>query len=165
MTSGSFQSRRGLLSAVAGAWLLGSSPFTTPAFAAPAIAEECSTLKQINSIDLVTNDSRTRMLVPVTINGAEKYLLLDTGGSYTQISRRVVEELKLPVAQSPIKMLDLYGHASNQMAIIENLSLGRMKGSNMHIAIAPNPNFGSGTRYVGLLSPDVMSSFDVDIDF
>ena len=128
-----------------------------------AWAEDCGPLKQINSVDLVAGPNRA--LVPVSINGIPKLFLLDTGGDVTQISGEVAEELKLTQQDSNLKLLDMYGHASNKMVRIDKFTLGRLHGEDVHMAIQPHPDFGKGTRYVGLFGPDMMGRYDVDIDF
>jgi predicted aspartyl protease len=128
-----------------------------------ALAEDCGPLKQVNAVDLVAVPGRA--LVPVSINGIPKLFLLDTGGDVTQISGEVADELKLAKLDSNLKLLDMYGHASNKMVRIENFMLGRMHGENVNMAIQPNPDFGKGTRYVGLFGPHMMGRYDVDIDF
>ena len=126
-------------------------------------AEDCGPLKQINAVELVAGPNRA--LVPVSINGIPKLFLLDTGGDVTQISGEVADELKLIKQDSNLKLLDMYGHASNKMVRIDKFTLGRLHGENVNMAIQPNPDFGKGTRYVGIFGPDMMGRYDVDIDF
>jgi predicted aspartyl protease len=128
-----------------------------------ARAEDCGPLKQINAVDLVAGSNRA--LVPVSINGIPKLFLLDTGGDVTQISGDVAADLKLTKQDSNLKLLDMYGHASDKMVRIDKFTLGRLRGENVYMAIQPNPDFGKGTRYVGLFGPDMMGRYDVDIDF
>jgi len=128
-----------------------------------AWAEDCGPLKQINAVDLVAGPNRA--LVPVSINGIPKLFLLDTGGDVTQISGEVAEELKLTKRDSNMKLLDMYGHASTKMVRVDKFALGRLHGEDINMAIQPNPDFGKGTRYVGLFGPDMMGRYDVDIDF
>lgn len=130
----------------------------------PALAEDCGTLKQINSLDLVAPNP-SRALIPVSINGIPKLFLLDTGGDISQINGEVADELKLTQHEAGIKMLDLYGHASNKYVRIEKFGIGRMTGEDINLAVSPNPDFGRGTRYVGIFAPDLMGRYDVEIDF
>jgi len=120
-------------------------------------------LKQVATVDLVAEPNRA--LVPVSINGIPKLFLLDTGGDVTQISGDAAEELKLAKRDSNLKLLDMYGHASDKLVRIDKFTLGRLRGENVYIAIQPNPDFGKGTGYVGLFGPDMMGRYDVDIDF
>jgi hypothetical protein len=127
-----------------------------------AWAEDCGPLKQVNSVDLVSAPNRA--LVPVSINGIPKLFLLDTGGDVSQINGTVAQELKLPIRDSGVKMLDLYGNASTKMTRVEQFTIGRQSG-DIELQIQPNPNFGMGTRYVGIFAPDLMARSDVEMDF
>lgn len=128
-----------------------------------ALAADCGPLQQVNAVDLVAVPGRA--LVPVSLNGIPKLFLLDTGGDVTQISGDVADELKLAKQDSNLHLLDMYGHASTKMVRIEKFTLGRLHGEDVNMAIQPNPNFGKGTRYIGLFGPDMMGRYDVDIDF
>jgi predicted aspartyl protease len=129
----------------------------------PAWAEDCKPLLQVNSIDLVAA-APNRALIPVSINGIPKLFLLDTGGDISQINGEVAEELDLPRRDSAVKMLDLYGHASSKYVTIEKFGVGRQSG-DIDMVVEPDPNFGRGTRYVGIFAPDLMGRYDVEIDF
>ena len=130
-----------------------------------ARAEDCGALKQLNSIDLV-KPNPGRALIPVAINGIPKLFLLDTGGDVSGISGEVAQELQLTEHDAEgVKMLDLYGHASNKYVSIDKFTIGRQNGQDIHLAIEPDPNFGRGTRYVGIFAPDLMGRYDVEIDF
>ena len=127
-----------------------------------AQAANCGPLQQINTVDLVQN--KVRAMVPVSINGSQRLLLLDTGASVSHISAAVAHDLNLPLVDSQIKMLDLYGNASTKMAHIDQFVLGRQSGS-VYLMIEPDPNFGKGRPYVGLFAPDLMAHYDVELDF
>jgi predicted aspartyl protease len=126
-------------------------------------AADCGPLKELNTIDLVPGPNRE--LVPVSINGTQKLFLLDTGGDVSQINRATADELKLTQQDSTLKLLDLYGNASNKAARIDEFIVGRLKGESIYVAIQPNPDFGKGTRYVGIFAPDLMGRYDVELDF
>jgi predicted aspartyl protease len=143
--------------------LFGSLALAVLIHSGVALAEDCGPLVQVNAVDLVAGPNRA--LVPVSINGIPKLFLLDTGGDVTQISGEVADELKLAKQDSNLHLLDLYGHASTKMVRIDKFTLGRMHGEDVNMAIQPNPDFGKGTRYVGLFGPDMMGRYDVDIDF
>lgn len=146
------------------AFALAVALFTATASVSPVrAADKCGTLTEINTVDLVLGPDRA--LVPVTLNGVQKLFLLDTGGDISQVSRDLVQELKLPVRESNVKMLDMYGNASNGSALIEEFGLGRMKGRHLQLMVEPNPDFGKGSRYVGLLAADLMGKYDVELDF
>lgn len=134
------------------------------ACAPAAQAADCQ-LRLVNTVPLtMINDGRTA-LAPVTINGTKTNLLVDTGGSLTQLSGDAIKELKLPVQESAIRMLDLYGRAAQGSVRIDSFVLGRLRAKNTDFVVS---TFGSGTGdipIVGLLAPDFMGRFDVEFDF
>ncbi|HEY2011280.1 MAG TPA: retropepsin-like aspartic protease [Rhizomicrobium sp.] len=144
--------------------IIGSLAILVACLGSQASAEDCGSLKHINAIDLVGGPNRA--LVPVSINGVPKLFLLDTGGGKSQISGTVAEELELPQREGDTRMLDLYGHASNKFARVEKFGVGRQAG-DIELMVEPDPNFGRGTRYVGIFAPDLMGEgkYDVEIDF
>lgn len=145
--------------------VFGSLAILVAGFGSQAMAEDCGPLKQLNSIDLVAPNP-SRALIPVSINGIPKLFLLDTGGDISQISGEVAQELQLTEREATgVRMLDLYGHASNKYVSIDKFTVGRQTGQDIDLAIQPNPNFGRGTRYVGIFAPDLMGRYDVEIDF
>ena len=62
-------------------------------------ADKCGQLTLFDTVHLTHTAGSD--LVPVVINGVTKNFLFDTGGYFTQVSRPVAEELKLPVLQGP----------------------------------------------------------------
>jgi len=131
--------------------------------AAPAWADDCGPLVQVNSIDLVQNHRRA--MVPVTINGVSRLFLLDTGGDITQIGDAAATALDLAKTDSGIKMLDLYGHAAHRMVRVEKFGLGRQTGTNFDILVEPDPDFGKNDPFIGIFAPDMMGRYDVELNF
>src|ERR1700761_213526 len=123
---------------------LGALAFGLPA--APALADDCGPLQQVNSIDILGGPNRP--LVQVGLNGIPKLFLLDTGGDISQINGTVAQDLHLPEQDAGLKMLDLYGHASTKRVRIEKFTLGRQTGEDIDMMVQPNPKFGEGTPFV-----------------
>jgi len=126
-----------------------------------ARAADC-TLKIVNTIPIQLGENGTRVFVSVVINGAEKKFLLDTGGAMTQISANVAEELKLPIVDSNITMLDLYGNASTKAAKVDTFVLGRLGDRNTTL---PLTTFRGESTISGLLAADYMGKYDTELDF
>jgi predicted aspartyl protease len=101
------------------------------------------------------------VLVPVTINGTQKQFLLDTGGAITQISPAAVKELNLPLRDTGIKLLDLYGNASSGAAKIDDFAVGRLHAREQ---VFPISTFDS-TLVAGIFAADFMGEYDVELDF
>ncbi|HKQ10489.1 MAG TPA: pepsin/retropepsin-like aspartic protease family protein [Rhizomicrobium sp.] len=132
-----------------------------PSTAIAAETASCS-LKLVNSIPITMAAGGARPLVAVTINGTQKQFLLDTGGYATQISATAAEELKLPVTESYVKMLDLYGNVSTQAVKVDTFVLGRLGDRNTRMPILTLPE---NALYSGLLAADYMGKYDIELDF
>jgi len=137
------------------AWLV-------PTAALAADTANCN-LKIVNTVPIVMTNEGRRALVPVTINGTQKEFLLDTGGALTQVSAAAAEELKLPLAESGVRMLDLYGNASTRAAKIDTLQLGRLTDRNTWLPLSTF--FREGGRVSGILAADYMGKYDIELDF
>lgn len=127
-----------------------------------AKAADCN-LKIVNTIPIQLGANGTRVFVSVTINGTEKKFLLDTGGVMTQISAEAAAELKLPITDSNMKLLDLYGNATTQAAIVNTFVLGRLGDHNTRLPISTL--FKDGGSVSGLLAADYMGEYDTELDF
>jgi predicted aspartyl protease len=100
-----------------------------------------------------------RYLIPVTINGNRENFLFDTGGSRTQISRPLAEELKLYIHQGRIELFDATGNISRDIASVKEMTIAHMRGTDLDLPIS-NP---SGVD--GVVALDHMATLDVDMDF
>ncbi len=116
------------------------------AFPASASAADCG-LKLVNAVPLTMTPNGLRALVPVTINGTPLTFLLDTGGAATQIGATAAQQLKLPVTESGVKMLDLYGHASTKAVRVKTFGLGRLVDRDTELPILPDADFGKDRPY------------------
>jgi predicted aspartyl protease len=143
--------------------VFGSLAILLPCFMqSPAWAEECGPLKQIASLDLVSQGSR--MLVPVTINGAPKQMLLNTGGGISNLQGAAVEAMGLhPIDASRVKMLDSAGNASQFYVQVDDFGMGAIHGPNMQFVVTNAAN--ANLPFVGSLAGDVMGQYDVEMDF
>ncbi len=133
--------------------------------AAPAAAQDCGPLKQAASLDL-TPFAGGRFLVPVTINGTPQPMLLNTGGGITNLGAQAVERLGLrAINDSRVKALDSNGNASERYVQVQEFSLGAILARNIEFMVAPNPNAGGSGAFAGSLAGDLMSRYDVELDF
>jgi predicted aspartyl protease len=127
--------------------------------AAPASAADDCTLKMLTAIDTVSTASGG-MLVPVTLSGAKKKLLLDTGGYYSEISPQVADELALYRRQIGLVQYDAAGHGVDQVVTVSDFSMGNLKSRSMPFAVG-----ASGLGGDGALAPDILQAYDVELDF
>jgi len=130
----------------------------------PAVAADAANcnLKLTNVVPVKMTDDGRRATLTVKINGTEKQFLLDTGGAMTQISAAAAKELKLPVTDSSVKLLDLYGKASTRAARVDSFLLGRLADKNTELPIM---TFDGNALFSGLLAADYMGKYDVELDF
>lgn len=131
----------------------------------PAEAADCGPLKLLNKIQLVSVDDRDLTVIPVSINGADKFMLFDTGGAATQITSFTVKELNLPFGTSQTgSMVDVNGNVSSHKVLVRDFKMGRLAGQDLDFPVDPDPNFGN-SRLAGLIARDLLFGYDVDVDF
>ena len=131
--------------------------------AATAAGDKCGPLAMVNSIQMTRAPNANLDLVPVTINGAARSFLFDTGGDRTQIRREAAVELNLPIHQGTLELYGATGNMSRDQASIRQFVLGHMQAGNASFLIAPQN--GAKVSYDGILAPDYLESYDTDMDF
>src|SRR5213596_382840 len=94
------------------------------AFGTASYAQNCS-IKLQATVDMLMLDS-VRPMVPVTINGAPKLLLLDTGGFTTQLTREIAKELGMKTREARIELRDVSGNVSRDYVIANTFTLGQL---------------------------------------
>jgi hypothetical protein len=146
--------------------VLGSLAILLPCLLQSAVAaEECGPLKQITSLDLVPAPQGPRMLVPVTINGNAKNMLLNTAGGISSLQRGAAEAMGLhPIDGSRVKMLDAAGNASQYFVQVDDFTMGTIHGSNMQFVVS-TAAVSANLPFVGSLAGDIMRQYDVEMDF
>jgi predicted aspartyl protease len=133
-----------------------------PGTAFAADAADCR-LKIVNTIPIELSENGSRVLVSVAINGTKEPFLLDTGGALTQISATTAKALNLPIADSNMKMLDMYGQAAVGEARVDTFALGRLQDRKTSLPMMTTTF--DGQPYVGILAADYMGEYDVELDF
>lgn len=121
-----------------------------------ARAQECGPLKEAISLNLA--DEGSRFTVPVTVNGAPKHFLLDTGGAFTQISMETVKAMNLTVLPSRFEMYDMYGNKSPGQVIVD-IAVGPLTAARNETLISSLGGMD------GIFAPDFMQNYDIEIDF
>jgi predicted aspartyl protease len=127
----------------------------------PAAAEDCGPLKLISDVQMMTTTGSYREMVPVTINGASKLLLLDTGGYMTQVSEDTAKELQMAMHDSAVHLYDVSGNESRHYVIADTFRLGTLLAQHQPMMVSPA---GLGDLD-GIISTDLMLRYDIDIDF
>jgi predicted aspartyl protease len=146
-------------------FLLGSLILAWPV-TGPARAETCPPLQLLNQIRMVPVNDGTRMLVPVTVNGADKFMILDTGATASSVTRALADELGLSVQRQGDPLYDVSGNVSRETATVAHFKFGQQEMRDVRFRIWPNPELGKiDPRLAGVISRDQLFQYDLDIDF
>ena len=130
----------------------------------PALAD-CKPLSRIAALDLVPGADRLSVFVPVTIQGKSKLMLLDTGVASTELTQEAVSELSLYSRRGIQVQYDTAGQRSNTVADA-SLALGSLRVDQLTLNVASQRNlFSDTTHVVGVLATEILSHYDLDIDF
>jgi len=127
----------------------------------PALAADCGPLKLLNEVQLVNPTEGLRPMLPVTVNGSPRLLLLDTGGYASQLTPDVVRDLQMPTQSSALRLYNASGNEAAKFAVTENFKFGVMTGQDRPFMVSP----GSLGDLDGIFATDFMLAYDVDIDF
>ena len=131
----------------------------------PAHAEECGPLHVIASIALTPSKDGLQEFVPVTLVGKEKLFLLDTGGLFSEILPKTADELGLERKTAPLRAYSVTNEYSDQY-VSAPFQLGRLKADRFDFMLYPEKDaLSERPDVVGILAPDMLAHFDVDLDF
>ena len=136
------------------AWML--------ARASLAEAADCNPLRIVDTVQLESVDNGNAFLVPVTVNGSAKKLILDTGGVMTALGRKAVADLGLDTMHSDIQLNDVTGHYAFAQVLINSFDLGALHADKIRLRVMSDAVLGDTD---GLLSTDLFLQYDVDMDF
>lgn len=132
----------------------------TPAQAVPP--RQC-TLPELASLDMRTSPDG-KFAVPVTLNGRQVYMLVDTGSIYSSITFETAAQLGLKRRWTPFGGAFLNNVAINQYTALDSVEVGHLKSSaKWEMAVIPDQL--TSESQAGLLGPDVLSGMDVEFDF
>jgi hypothetical protein len=126
---------------------------------------DCHPLSVVTSVDLTPADNKLAEFVPVTINGVPKYMLLDTGGAYAEITGDAADELKLARRKGNFELYNVSGKFSDEFTSA-SLTIGNLKADDAVFVISPGSNmFSKDSKVAGILGPDILQHYDVHLDF
>jgi predicted aspartyl protease len=147
------KARYGLCAAVAALTVL----------AQPAPAQDCR-LTLITSLPITWSEDRS-VLVPATIDGNDRLLLIDTAGIYNLITASAADDMHLTRRALNQKMhltLGVSGTLLSEGAIARTFKLGNITADRMQFAVIPGTKLRK--MAAGTLGPSVMANYDVEID-
>lgn len=133
--------------------------------ATQALADDCPPLTRAAVVDLVPVQDDTEVIVPVTLNGKDRMLIVDTGAFASSMSQKAADDLGLAEHISNVGVVNVSGKTENKY-VRTSLSLGRLSTSDIAFLIWPgNAPFGDDPKLAGLIGSDLLRSYDLDIDF
>lgn len=120
-------------------------------------------LLRVAEMDLATQTNGT-VTVPAKFEGQPGQMLIDTGGIVSAIADTLAIKLRLPGRDLQGGRFELMGGVKmNTVAYLKHFSLGDMPGDDVTLLVAPYTALNNDTT--GILAPDIMSHYDVELDF
>jgi aspartyl protease len=130
-----------------------------------ARAQDCAPQTMIAALNLEPAIDKKEEYVPVAINGVKKLMLLDTGGAMTEVTTEAADELHMVRRHGNFRLYNIYGESSDQF-VEGSLEVGPLKAQGVALAIAPGAHvFGEDYELAGVLAPDILKHYDIDVDF
>jgi predicted aspartyl protease len=145
--------------------LLGILALGAGAIATANAEEICPPAQRIASVDMqIGNDGR--IYVPVRLNQSPKSMMVDTGGFFSVINSDIARELHLPQRHTKFELVGVAGDTTN-IATRATFDLGTLHADPADFMVAPDAGgFADDVPGVaGILAPNLLHKFDVDIDF
>jgi hypothetical protein len=137
-----------------------------PAALRSAESKDCQ-LKQYASLDLPALPNG-HLIVPVTIQGTDVFMLLNTISPFSSITEIAANRLGLQIHQMPFGVNVSSGAKKiENVAAAKGLSLGYAHFNNAELLIIPNDFIGPSPddmQVVGFLGMDVFTKIDVELD-
>jgi predicted aspartyl protease len=137
---------------------------------APAMADDaCPPLQMISNVTMTLGDDG-RPYVPVRIGDKDKTMLVDTGGAFTEITPATVEELGLRPRVTRLNLVGVTG-SEQRLAVRTSLVLGNLTApaTDFMVMTGANPIDSSLDSSVpgaaGILAPNLLHAYDLDMDF
>jgi predicted aspartyl protease len=123
-------------------------------------AAQC-TLEQLADVAVTMNGYQP--LVAASINGKAATMMLDTGATKSMIWRSSAKAMNLRITGSDARMYGVDGRAAAGVVTIRDFGLLGAMAHNISMITAGSGDAPGGS--VGLLGEDVISDWDLDIDF
>jgi predicted aspartyl protease len=123
--------------------------------------QECK-LSQVASLPMTIKGGH--ITVPVSVNGKELPFILDTGGYGSGLSSWAAADLGLQTQDAHgVIVKDVGGRAAQQYVRTQTLGFGKMVGQGLPLMVLTGLNEVDNDQ--GLLAPDLLRNFDVELDF
>ncbi|HEY1612960.1 MAG TPA: retropepsin-like aspartic protease [Rhizomicrobium sp.] len=129
----------------------------------PARADDCK-LGRIASIDFTESEDGS-ILFPVSIQGTQKMVMLDTGAEVSAVDPQVAADLHLTIHRiAEGYAFNGAGEPFTQMAVVHGLDIGQMHAEEVRLLVWPS-RLSSDGNLAGTFGADFLHHYDIDIDF
>ena len=122
-------------------------------------------MKLVTSVEL-SFDGIGRPVIPVTLDGYERYLLIDTGGVHGTLDAVTATNIGLEQQRASIGIIGVTGERSNNFVTVNEFLVGGLRARNHQFMISPGGSVPDiMTVFVGTIAPNVFINYDLDLDF
>jgi Aspartyl protease len=130
---------------------------------AEAVPVSCGPLKEVASLKMSVLPDGSRVSVPLTINGKQVDLLVDTGTGMSSLTAPAAAILDIRQRDSrTMHLVDKDGAAVHRYYLADNFQLGNMTAKNIPFLQATDSD---EMLVSGAMGPDLMVRYDVEMDF
>jgi hypothetical protein len=137
--------------------------WTDGALAQTNAPSPCAPPKLLNSLALEPTPGGDTMTVATSFDGKPQRLLVGISDTPTQLWQSRAAQLGLPV-QMGRRIMDGGGRISEEVARVQDFTLGNMATGNFFIQVSLDPDFPNAGSD-GILGTDMMMRYDIDLDF
>jgi predicted aspartyl protease len=133
---------------------------------APAHADDvCPPAQLVTSVDIELGGDG-RIYIPFKVNDAEKHMLVDTGGMFSELTETIVDAQHLPTRSTRVQLVGAGGDTTSK-ATRAGFTLGNLHGDGADFMVIPaDEGFADDIPDVaGTIAPSLLRSYDVEIDF
>ncbi|MEI9933228.1 MAG: pepsin/retropepsin-like aspartic protease family protein [Rhizomicrobium sp.] len=104
-----------------------------------------------------------KFAVPVEINGTQHKFMVDTAGIFSRLAESSAQKMNLKTTPTEMELYGVGGKIRMSSADIESFKLGNNEARHFHLGVG---GFGSnGSEVDGILSQDLLTLFDIELDF
>lgn len=131
---------------------------------ATAKTDDCKPLTLLTAVDMVPVTDDAAVIVKTKIDGNDELMLLDTGGFFSTITDKTASALGLDTRKTAVQMIGVSGKMAGVATRARSFSFGRLQASNIDFMI-DNEQGGWKGNIDGVIAPNLLTRYDVEIDF
>jgi len=121
-------------------------------------------LHRIAELEMKVDTASLR--VKVLINGRDVWLTVDPASPISMISRRLVDDLKLPVHEPAFTIISGRGKHFDKVAVAKSFTLAGLTAEDVDLVVIDGLTSKDGVenRYEGSIGAEFLSAYDVELD-